>query len=71
MKDTGIGMSKEQQNSIFNRFTKLEEQREKLYRGAGLGLAISKDIVQLLGGEIWLEYELNKGTTFYFNIPGK
>ncbi len=69
VKDTGIGLSKEQQNIIFRRFTKLENDRKKLYRGAGLGLAICKNIVELLDGEIWVDSELNKGATFYFSIP--
>ncbi|MCD4795202.1 MAG: YfiR/HmsC family protein [Bacteroidales bacterium] len=69
IKDTGIGLTKQQQNKIFSRFTKLENEREKLYRGAGLGLSICKNIVELLGGEIWLDSKLNKGSTFYFSIP--
>ena len=69
IKDTGIGLTKQQQNKIFSRFTKLENEREKLYRGAGLGLSICKNIVELLDGEIWLDSELNKGSTFYFSIP--
>jgi len=69
VKDTGIGMSQEEQEIIFKRFTKLEDDRKKLYRGAGLGLAISKNIVHLLGGEIWVESEKNKGSSFFFTIP--
>lgn len=69
VKDTGIGMTKEQQNTIFHRFTKLESEGEKIYRGAGLGLSICKNIVELLDGEIWIESELNEGSTFYFSIP--
>ncbi len=67
--DTGKGITKEQQENIFSRFIKLEEDNEKLYRGAGLGLSISKNIVELLGGKIWIESEINKGATFYFTIP--
>lgn len=66
--DTGKGIPPEQQKSIFNRFTKLEEEKNRLYRGAGLGLSISKNIVELLGGKIWLDSEKNKGTTFYFTV---
>ena len=69
VKDSGIGLTKEQQIKIFDRFAKLENEREKLYRGAGLGLSISKNIIELLGGKIWVESELNEGATFYFNIP--
>ena len=69
VKDTGIGMSKEQLNKIFKRFTTLESEREKFYRGAGLGLYISKRIIELLGGKIWVESEVNVGSSFYFSIP--
>ncbi len=71
VKDTGIGISKQNQKMIFNRFMKLEanDEAEKLYRGAGLGLSISKNIVELLGGKIWLESKINEGSTFYFSIP--
>ncbi|MCD4795200.1 MAG: tetratricopeptide repeat protein [Bacteroidales bacterium] len=69
VKDTGIGLTKPQQKKIFRRFTKLEKERKKLYRGAGLGLSICKSIIELLDGKIWLDSELNKGSTFYFSIP--
>jgi PAS domain S-box-containing protein len=71
VKDTGIGLSPEAQRLIFNRFTKIESDKTKLYRGAGLGLAISRNIVTMLGGEIFVESELNAGSTFYFTIPFK
>ena len=54
---------------VFSRFTKLENDKKKLYRGAGLGLAICKNIINLLEGEIWINSEINKGSTFYFSIP--
>ncbi len=69
VKDSGIGLSKEQQGQIFSRFTKFENDKKKLYRGAGLGLAICKNISNLLGGDIWVESELKKGSAFYFTIP--
>ncbi len=69
VKDNGIGMTEEQKEIIFQRFTKLENEAQKLYRGAGLGLAISESIISLLGGKIWVESELKKGTIFYFTIP--
>ena len=71
VKDTGIGLTTEQQKNIFNRFTKLENKGDKLYRGAGLGLSICKNIIKLLNGKIWVESEINTGTTFYFSIPLK
>ncbi|OFX87401.1 MAG: hypothetical protein A2W99_07105 [Bacteroidetes bacterium GWF2_33_16] len=69
VKDTGIGLNADQQTQIFSRFTKVENDKKKLYRGAGLGLAICKNIINLLDGEIFVESEINKGSTFYFTIP--
>ena len=66
-----IGLTKDQQAIIFSRFTKAENDKKKLYRGAGLGLAICKNLVNLLGGDIWVESELNRGAIFYFTIPYK
>jgi len=68
VKDTGIGISEKQLQHIFQRFTKIEEDKNKLYRGAGLGLNISKSLIELLGGEIWAESEVGKGSSFYFTI---
>jgi signal transduction histidine kinase len=69
VKDTGIGIEKELQNEIFKRFHKVDSRKTRLYRGAGLGLAISKDIVKMLGGEICVESEPDVGSTFYFTLP--
>ncbi|MBN2612609.1 MAG: hypothetical protein JXB00_13725 [Bacteroidales bacterium] len=67
--DTGIGIDKSEFDKIFTPFYKVETNNEKLFRGAGIGLAICKRIVNLLGGEIWVESEFNKGTIFYFSVP--
>jgi len=67
--DTGIGIPENKRNQIFERFNKLESNKSKLYRGTGLGLTITKNIVNKLGGEIGLNSALNKGSTFYFTIP--
>jgi len=67
--DTGIGIPKDKFDYIFERFTQLEVGLSKQYGGTGLGLSIVKGLVKLLGGKIWLESELGKGTTFYFTIP--
>ncbi|MDY6800980.1 MAG: transporter substrate-binding domain-containing protein [Bacteroidota bacterium] len=67
--DTGIGIPKDKQNEIFDRFNKLEPDKSKLYRGTGLGLTITRNIVNKLGGDIWLNSEINKGSTFYFTLP--
>jgi len=71
VKDTGKGISKDKMDLIFQRFTKIEDDKKKLYRGAGLGLTISKNIIELLNGKLKVESELNKGTVFYFTIPIK
>jgi signal transduction histidine kinase/ligand-binding sensor domain-containing protein len=68
--DTGIGIKKTDMDSIFDRFTKIEGENA-IYRGTGLGLSISKSLVNLLGGRIWVESEINIGSTFYFEIPGE
>jgi signal transduction histidine kinase/ligand-binding sensor domain-containing protein/CheY-like chemotaxis protein len=69
VKDSGIGIKKEHQKIIFERFRKIEENENQIHRGAGLGLAISYQLVNLLGGSIWVESEENKGATFFFTIP--
>jgi len=69
VKDTGIGISKKDKDRVFERFVKIVDKDAHLYRGAGLGLALARDLVHLLGGEIWLESGLGKGSTFYFTIP--
>lgn len=67
VKDTGIGISKEMSDVIFERFRQVEE--DVYHEGVGLGLSISKGIVELLGGKIWFVSELEVGSTFYFTIP--
>jgi len=69
--DTGIGISKKQQQNIFQRFTKVEYNREKLYRGAGLGLTVSKMLVEMMRGRIWLHSIPHEGSVFYFTLPCK
>jgi PAS domain S-box-containing protein len=71
VKDTGIGIQKEKQNIIFERFRQVEESFTRKYGGTGLGLAISKGFVELMGGKIRMETQEDKGTTFYFTIPYK
>jgi len=67
--DTGIGMTAEQIPYIFDRFTKIDTEKNRLFRGAGLGLAICKKLLELLNGNIWVDSELGKGSTFFFTIP--
>lgn len=64
VKDTGIGIPKEDQERIFERFYRVEKARDATRGGTGLGLSIVKNLVQSLGGEVRLESELNKGSTF-------
>jgi len=69
VKDTGIGISKKDKDRVFERFVKIIDKDAHLYRGAGLGLALARDLTNLLGGEIWVESSLGKGSTFYFTVP--
>jgi len=67
--DTGIGIPKNKWTAVFKRFEQADLENRKAYEGSGLGLTIAKNLVELLGGEIWLESEENTGTTFFFTIP--
>jgi len=67
--DTGIGISKEHQQNIFNSFYQAESSSTKRYDGTGLGLSIARAYVELLGGKIWFSSEQGKGSLFCFNIP--
>jgi PAS domain S-box-containing protein len=69
VKDTGIGLTKEELGIIFERFKRTYHSEEKNIVGSGLGLAISKNLVQLMGGEMWLDSYPGTGTTFYFTLP--
>ena len=69
VKDTGIGIAKEFHKIIFDRFRQVEETNTRNYEGSGLGVTIAKELSNLLGGEIWVESEINKGSTFFFALP--
>ena len=69
--DTGCGMSKEFLNEIFNKFTQDRSSISNSTKGTGLGMAISKLLVDAMGGEIRVESELNKGSTFTVEIPAE
>jgi len=68
VKDSGIGMSEEQKDKIFEAFSQADESVTRKYGGTGLGLTIVKSYVEMMGGKINLESELNKGTKFYFEL---
>jgi signal transduction histidine kinase/CheY-like chemotaxis protein len=68
VKDTGIGINPEQQKRLFQSFEQAESSTTRKYGGTGLGLAVSKSIVELMGGSIWVESEPGKGSTFTFMI---
>ncbi|HPS13125.1 MAG TPA: ATP-binding protein, partial [Prolixibacteraceae bacterium] len=69
VKDTGIGIPKESHENIFERFRQVETAHTRKFGGNGLGLAISKSLIELLGGTIGMESEVGKGSTFNFSIP--
>ncbi|HHE76682.1 MAG TPA: ATP-binding protein, partial [Candidatus Parcubacteria bacterium] len=71
IKDDGIGISEEEKKYIFKKFFRAENALRKRTRGNGLGLYICKSIIEKLGGKIWFDSKLNKGTTFYFTLPIK
>jgi PAS domain S-box-containing protein len=69
VKDTGIGISKEKQEVIFNRFRQEDDSFTRKFGGTGLGLSICKGLIELMGGKIWVESEKEKGTAFFFTLP--
>jgi len=69
IKDTGVGIPKDRQEAIFERFIQADIADIKARQGAGLGLAITKAYVEMLGGKIWVESEEGIGSTFYFTLP--
>jgi len=71
VKDTGIGISKENINKLFTKFYQVDSSLSRRYGGTGLGLAICKRIVEAHGGRIWVDSELGKGSTFQFTLPVK
>jgi signal transduction histidine kinase len=64
--DNGIGISKEHQKNIFSLFEQSDGSNTRQYGGIGLGLAFSKRLIEMMGGKIWVESELGKGSKFIF-----
>ncbi len=69
VKDNGIGIPKEAWPTIFDKFIRAENAKTLKPSGSGLGLFLTKEAVDIIGGKIWLESEVNKGTTFYVELP--
>ena len=69
VKDFGPGIKRNQLKYIFTHFRQGDETHARLYNGVGLGLAISKNLVELMGGKIWVESKPGKGSIFYFKLP--
>jgi signal transduction histidine kinase len=71
IKDTGIGISKEKYDKLFHRFYQIDSSYTRKAGGTGLGLALCKEFVTMMGGRIWFESELGKGSEFHFTLPIK
>ena len=69
VQDTGIGISEEKLNIVFDRFSQATDQTQDLYGGNGLGLTISKRLVELMGGSIGVRSQLGQGSCFWFRLP--
>ncbi len=71
VRDTGIGIPPERMDRLFKSFSQVDSSMTREYGGTGLGLAISKRLVELMGGEMWVESEVDEGSTFHFTIQAE
>jgi len=69
VKDTGYGISKTEQTRIFEKFFRASDERIQKAEGVGLGLLIAKSLAEMMGGKMWFESAINKGSTFHFTVP--
>lgn len=68
VRDTGIGIPPERMGRLFKAFSQVDSSTTRKYGGTGLGLVICKQLIEMMGGKIWVESQVNQGTTFYFTI---
>ena len=71
VRDTGIGIPQKRMDRLFKSFTQVDSSTTRKYGGTGLGLTISKELCELMGGKMWVESEAGKGTTFFFIIKAE
>ena len=69
VKDDGVGIDKKYHGKIFGKFEQVENTHSHQYASSGLGLTITKELIEMHNGKIWLESKLNNGTTFTFELP--
>jgi signal transduction histidine kinase len=68
IEDTGIGIAPEMRRHIFGEFNQVEDEMNRRFDGTGWGLAITKSLIELMSGEIWVDSEVGKGSCFSFRI---